>query len=469
MAAPAVITAPATQRAKPRLSFWQIWNMSFGFMGIQFGFALQNANTSRIFSNLGANADDIPILWVAAPLTGLLVQPIIGYMSDRTWSPRWGRRRPFFLVGAILASLVMLIMPNSPSLWIAGGMLWIMDASINVSMEPFRAFVGDKLPSEQHTSGFAMQSFFIGVGAVVASLLPSILTKLGVANSAPDGIVPNSVKFAYYLGAAAFFLCVVYTVLTSKEYPPEDLAAFEREKNSVTFWQGVKETYSGVMHMPRVMKQLASVQFFTWFGLFCMWIFTTLAVTKHLYHTTDAKSAAFNEGANFVGEAFAMYSGVSAIFSLLLPGVARKVGRKLTHMLCLVIGGLGLISVAFITQPWMFLVSMVGVGIAWTSILSVPYAMLAGSIPSHKMGHYMGVFNAFIVLPQVCASLGLPAIMKQFPALDPLNVVVLGGVLLIIGGLLTLRVSDNVDLQVPFDNEPISPGYDTLAQANPQV
>jgi maltose/moltooligosaccharide transporter len=469
MAAPAVITAPATQRAKPRLSFWQIWNMSFGFMGIQFGFALQNANTSRIFSNLGANADDIPILWVAAPLTGLLVQPIIGYMSDRTWSPRWGRRRPFFLVGAILASLVMLIMPNSPSLWIAGGMLWIMDASINVSMEPFRAFVGDKLPSEQHTSGFAMQSFFIGVGAVVASLLPSILTKFGVANSAPDGIVPNSVKFAYYLGAAAFFLCVVYTVLTSKEYPPEDLAVFEREKNSVTFWQGVKETYSGVMHMPRVMKQLASVQFFTWFGLFCMWIFTTLAVTKHLYHTTDAKSAAFNEGANFVGEAFAMYSGVSAIFSLLLPAVARKVGRKLTHMLCLVIGGLGLISVAFITEPWMFLVSMVGVGIAWTSILSVPYAMLAGSIPSHKMGHYMGVFNAFIVLPQVCASLGLPAIMKQFPALDPLNVVVLGGVLLIIGGLLTLRVSDNADIHVLFENEPVSPGYDTLAQPNPQV
>jgi maltose/moltooligosaccharide transporter len=469
MAASAVINAPATQRAKPRLSFWQIWNMSFGFMGIQFGFALQNANTSRIFSNLGANADDIPILWVAAPLTGLLVQPIIGYMSDRTWSPRWGRRRPFFLVGAILASLAMLIMPNSPSLWIAGGMLWIMDASINVSMEPFRAFVGDKLPSEQHTSGFAMQSFFIGVGAVVASLLPSILTKLGVANSAPDGTVPNSVKFAYYIGAAAFLLCVVYTVLTSKEYPPEDLAAFEREKNSVTFWQGVKETYSGVMHMPRVMKQLASVQFFTWFGLFCMWIFTTLAVTKHLYHTTDAKSAAFNEGANFVGEAFAMYSGVSAIFSLLLPGIARKVGRKLTHMLCLVVGGLGLISVAFITQPWMFLVSMVGVGIAWTSILSVPYAMLAGSIPSHKMGHYMGVFNAFIVLPQVCASLGLPAVMKQFPALDPLNVVVLGGILLIIGGLLTLRVSDNADIHVPFDSEPVSPGYDTLAQPNPQV
>jgi len=469
MAISVAATASST-RKKPRLSFWQIWNMSFGFMGIQFGFALQNANTSRIFSNLGANADDIPILWVAAPLTGLLVQPIIGYMSDRTWSPRWGRRRPFFLVGAILASLAMLIMPNSPTLWIAGGMLWIMDASINISMEPFRAFVGDKLPGEQHTSGFAMQSFFIGIGAVVASLLPTILTNFGVANEAPDGIVPNSVKYAYYLGAAAFLLCVLYTVFTTTEYPPEDLEAFEREKKSVTFGQGVKETFSGVLHMPKVMKQLASVQFFTWFGLFCMWIFTTLAVTKHLYGTTDSKSAAFNEGANFVGEAFAVYNGVSAVFSLMLPWIARKVSRKLTHMLCLTAGGLGLVSIAFITEPWMLLISMVGVGVAWTSILSVPYAMLAGSIPSHKMGHYMGVFNAFIVLPQVCASLGLPAIMQQFPGLDPLNVVVLGGVLMIIGGLLTLRVADDEKIRLPLVPEPpVTPAYDPGTTPNPRV
>ena len=456
-----VAAAPSSTRTKPRLSFWQIWNMSFGFMGIQFGFALQNANTSRIFSNLGANPDDIPILWVAAPLTGLLVQPIIGYMSDRTWSPRWGRRRPFFLVGAILASIAMLIMPNSPTLWIAGGMLWIMDASINISMEPFRAFVGDKLPNEQYTSGFAMQSFFIGVGAVVASLLPTLLTKFGVANEAAAGIVPNSVKYAYYLGAAAFFLCVLYTVFTSTEYLPEDMEAFEREKSSVTFMQGVQETFSGALHMPKVMKQLAVVQFFTWFGLFCMWIFTTLAVTKHLYGTTDSKSAAFNEGANFVGEAFAMYSGISAVFSLMLPWVARKLSRKLTHMVCLTAGGLGLMSVAFITEPWMLLVSMIGVGIAWTSILSVPYAMLAGSIPANKMGHFMGVFNAFIVLPQVCASLGLPAIMKQFPSLDPLNVVVLGGVLMVIAGLFTLRVDDNEKVALPLaPDQPINPSYD---------
>ena len=467
-----IAAAPATTstRQKPRLSFWQIWNMSFGFMGIQFGFALQNANTSRIFSNLGANADDIPILWVAAPLTGLIVQPIIGYLSDRTWSPRWGRRRPFFLIGAVLASLAMLIMPNSPTLWIAGGMLWIMDASINVSMEPFRAFVGDKLPAEQHTTGFATQSFFIGIGAVVASLLPTILTKLGVANEAAAGIVPNSVKYAYYLGAAAFLLCVLYTVFSSTEYPPEDLEAFEREKNRVTLWEGIRETFTGVLHMPKVMKQLASVQFFTWFGLFCMWIFTTLAVTKHLYHTTDPKSAAFNEGANFVGVAFAVYSGVSAAFSLVLPIVARKFSRKLTHMLCLTAGGVGLLSIAFITEPWMLYLSMIGVGIAWTSILSVPYAMLAGVIPANKMGHYMGVFNAFIVLPQVCASLGLPFIMKQFPSLDPLNVVVLGGVLMIIGGLLTLRVSDDEKIHLYAEGEQgLAPAYETPATPNPAV
>ena len=463
-----VAAAPAnTNRKKPRLSFWQIWNMSFGFMGIQFGFALQNANTSRIFSNLGANADDIPILWVAAPLTGLIVQPIIGYLSDRTWSPRWGRRRPFFLVGAILASIAMLIMPNSPTLWIAGGMLWIMDASINISMEPFRAFVGDKLPAEQHTTGFATQSFFIGIGAVVASLLPTILTHFGVANEAAAGIVPNSVKYAYYMGAAAFFLCVVYTVLTTEEYPPEDLEAFEREKKSVTLMQGVKETFTGVLHMPKVMKQLAAVQFFTWFGLFCMWIFTTLAVAKHLFHTTDTASKAFNEAGNFVGNAFAVYSGVSAGFSLLLPLLARKFSRKYTHMLCLMAGGVGLFSIAFITEPWMLYLSMIGVGVAWTSILSVPYAMLAGVIPANKMGHYMGVFNAFIVLPQVCASLGLPFIMKQVPSLDPLNVVVLGGVLMVIGGLLTLRVSDDEKIHLPLEGEQaLAPAYESPATPN---
>lgn len=426
---------------KPKLSFWQIWNMSFGFMGIQFGFALQNANTSRIFSTLGANPDEIPILWVAAPLTGLLVQPIIGYLSDRTWHPTWGRRRPFFAIGAVLATLALIIMPNSSALWIAGGMLWIMDASINVSMEPFRAFVGDMLPEEQRTSGFAMQSFFIGIGAVVASLLPTILTSFGVENTAPEGQVPDSVKWSYYLGAIAFFGCVMWTVLRTTEYPPDDMEAFLKEKQEGTFMDGFKETFTGIFGMPKLMKQLAVVQFFTWFALFCMWIYTTAAVTKGLYNTTDTTSAAYNEGANWVGVCFAVYSGVSAIFALFLPAMANKFGRKITHLLCLVAGGLGLISISFVSSPEMLLLSMVGVGIAWTSILSIPYAMLSGSLPANKMGYYMGVFNFFIVIPQVCASLGLSKIMNAL-GFEPAQIVVMGGILLIIGGLLTLRVDD---------------------------
>lgn len=432
---------------KPKLSFWQIWNMSFGFMGIQFGFALQNANTSRIFSTLGANPDEIPILWVAAPLTGLLVQPIIGYLSDRTWHPTWGRRRPFFAIGAVLATLALIIMPNSSALWIAGGMLWIMDASINVSMEPFRAFVGDMLPDEQRTSGFAMQSFFIGIGAVVASMLPSILTSFGVENTAPEGQIPDSVKWSYYLGAFAFFVCVMWTVFRTTEYPPDDMEAFKREKAEGTILDGFKESFTGIFNMPKVMRQLAVVQFFTWFALFCMWIYTNAAVTKSLYNTTDTSSAAYNEGSNWVGVCFAVYSGVSALFSLILPGMAKRFGRKITHLICLIAGGLGLISVSFISTPEMLLLSMIGVGIAWTSILSIPYAMLSGSLPANKMGYYMGVFNFFIVIPQVCASLGLSKLMNAL-GLEPIQIVVLGGILLMIGGLLTLRVDDKEEIML---------------------
>lgn len=430
---------------KIKLSFWQIWNMSFGFMGIQFGFALQNANTSRIFQTLGANPDEIPILWVAAPLTGLLVQPIIGYLSDRTWHPTWGRRRPFFAIGAVLATLALIIMPNSPALWIAGGMLWVMDASINISMEPFRAFVGDMLPDEQRTSGFAMQSFFIGIGAVVASLLPSILTYFGLENTSVGGTIPATVKWSYYLGAIAFLGCVMWTVFNTKEYPPEDMAAFQKEKEEGTFLKGFQETFTGIFQMPKVMKQLAVVQFFTWFALFCMWIYTNSAVTKSMYGTTDTTSAAYNEGANWVGVCFAVYNGISALFSLFLPELAKRFGRKLTHLICLVAGGLGLISISYINSPEMLLVSMVGVGIAWTSILSIPYAMLSGSLPANKMGYYMGVFNFFIVIPQVIASLGLSKIMNSL-GWEPINIVVLGGVLMIIGGILTLRVDDKEEI-----------------------
>ncbi|WP_369804032.1 MFS transporter [Siphonobacter sp. SORGH_AS_0500] len=371
---------------RPRLSFWQIWNMSFGFMGIQFGLGLQNANTSRIFSTLGANADEIPILWIAAPITGMLVQPVIGYLSDRTWHTTWGRRRPFFFLGSVLASLALILMPNSSELWMAGTVLWLMDASINISMEPFRAFVGDLLPSEQRTAGFAMQSFFIGVGAVIASALPAILSAFGVSNTADVGKIPDAVRWSYYIGAAVFFVCVLYTVLTSREYPPEDLEAFRREHARVRLSDVFREAYSGLFQMPKVMKQLAAVQFFTWFGLFCMWIFMTNAVTQHLYGTTDTQSKLYNEGADFVGIAMAMYNGVAALFALFLPYMASKLGRKVTHLLCLSAGGLGLISIYFIEDPNLVLLSMTGVGIAWTSILSIPYAMLAGSLPAIGWG-----------------------------------------------------------------------------------
>ena len=428
-------------QAKPRLSFWQIWNMNFGFLGIQFGFALQNANVSRIFETLGGT--EIALYWLAAPATGLLVQPIIGYLSDRTWSPTFGRRKPYFMIGAILASISLLIMPNSSMLWMAVGMLWIMDSSINVSMEPFRALVGDLLPSSQRTAGFAFQTFFIGIGAVVASALPWILNNwFGVANTAPAGEIPPSVKWAFYCGGLVFFLAVLWTVLKTKEYPPEDLAAFEAEKTQTTFLTGVKETFFGIFQMPKTMLQLAAVQFFTWFALYAMWIFTTPALTSHVYGTSDTTSKLYNEGADWVGICFAVYNGVSAIFALLLPRIAKATSRRMTHLICLVIGGLGLISIYFIQDPKMLLVSMVGVGIAWASILSMPYAILAGSLPANKMGYYMGVFNFFIVIPQLIAGGVLDSINKHFFNGESIYTLVLAGCSLVLAGFLTLVVRD---------------------------
>lgn len=499
---------------KRQLSFWEIWNMSFGFLGIQIGFALQNANVSRIFQTLGAKVEDIPILWVAAPLTGLIIQPIIGYFSDRTWT-KLGRRRPYFLVGAILASSALLVMPNSPYLWFAAGMLWIMDASINISMEPFRAFVGDNLPDEQRTTGFAMQSFFIGVGAYFASKLPVILTYFGVNNVAPEGMIPDSVKYSFYIGGFAFLTAVLWTVFTSKEYSPEELAAFEN-KNAETYtsdnhdeeWYqnngqkhlligvatlliglifsflvyhfdlkkdlyvlsmgliglgGLATTISGFMQknnhyrngfvtimndfqtMPKLMKQLAWVQFFSWFALFSMWIYTTGAVTEHIYKTTDTTSVAYNTGANQVGSMFANYNLVAALVAFLLPVIARQTSRKFTHFLALVMGGLGLISIFFIKNPTTFNLEwlpMIGVGIAWASILSIPYAMLSGSLPSAKMGYFMGVFNFFIVIPQLVAASILGFLVSRFFANQPIYALLIGGFSMILAGLLSLKVDD---------------------------
>ena len=502
-------------KQKPTLSFWQIWNMSFGFLGIQFGFALQNSNVSRIFETLGASVDDIPILWVAAPLTGLIVQPIVGYLSDRTWN-FLGRRRPYFLGGAVMASFCLFIMPNSPTLWVAAGMLWIMDASINVSMEPFRAFVGDNLPSHQRTSGFAMQSFFIGTGAVVASSLPYIFTNwFGVSNQAPEGVIPESVKLSFYIGGIIYLIAVIWTVVRSKEYTPEELASFsELDEASVVanssstglvrhhtsfltggilagfgilltiFFIGLnapRELYLfsigsivcgmlflivGLMKkynlshsgfvtimddlhlMPPAMKQLAVVQFFSWFGLFAMWIYTTSAVTSHIYHSSDTTSKVYNDGADWVSLCMGIYNGVAALVAFGLPVLASKTSRRVAHMICLILGGLGLISIYFITNPQLIIISMIGVGIAWASILSVPYAMLAGSLPHHKMGYYMGVFNFFIVIPQIVAAALLGFFVKSFFGGASIYVIVLGGAAMILAGIMCLRVTDVDDYVV---------------------
>jgi len=431
---------------KPRLSFWQIWNMSFGFMGIQFGFGLQNANVSRIFETLGASIDQIPILWIAAPLTGLLIQPIIGYFSDRTWNGL-GRRRPYFLAGAVLSSLALLVMPNSPYLWIAAGMLWILDASINISMEPFRALVADNLPSEQRTTGFAVQTFFIGVGSVVASAMPYMLTNwFGIDNTAAAGQIPPSVKISFYAGGAVFFLAVLWTVLKTREYSPQQLQAFEEAEAGQQPVEeekpGLAQMIADVKGMPNTMRQLALVQFFSWFSLFAMWIYTTNAVTHHIYGTSDTTSALYNQGADWVGLCFAAYNGISALAAFLLPWLALRTSRKFVHGLCLTIGGISLAGMSQVSDPSMLMVNMVGIGIAWASILCMPYAILAGALPSKKMGFYMGVFNFFIVLPQILAAGVLGFVTKHFFAGDAMMAIVVGGATMVLAGLLVLRVND---------------------------
>ncbi len=427
-----------------RLTFWQIWNMSFGFLGIQFGFALQNANVSRIFQTLGADAGALPLYWLAAPVTGLIVQPIIGYLSDRTWHPYWGRRRPFFFGGAILATLALFLMPNSSALWMAVGVLWLMDASINISMEPFRAFVGDKLPAEQRTQGFAMQTFFIGVGAVIASLLPYIFTNyLGISNEAPKGVIPDSVKYSFYIGGFAFLSAVMYTVFSTKEFPPEDYTKFEQEKlKTKGLLKGIKEIFAGFGKMPKTMVQLAVVQFFSWLALFSMWIYTTPAVAENVFGTTDAQSKEFQDAGDWVGVMFMVYNGVSAIAAFLLYQLAKTTGRKYVHLLCLLIGGISLISLFFMNNKNALLLPMAGVGVAWASILTMPYAILAGALPSNKMGYYMGVFNFFIVIPQIVAAGILGFIVSDLANGRSIMALVFGGCSMVAAGLLCLIVKE---------------------------
>jgi maltose/moltooligosaccharide transporter len=502
------------KKTKPSLTFWQIWNMSFGFLGIQFGFALQNANVSRIFETLGASVENIPILWIAAPVTGLIIQPIIGHMSDNTWN-RLGRRRPYFLTGAILASCALLFMPNSPVLWIAAGTLWIMDASINISMEPFRAFVGDMLPSEQRTTGFATQSFFIGTGAVIASVLPYVLTNwFHVANTAPAGQIPLSVKLSFYIGGVAFISAVLWTIIRTKEYSPEELKEYAAEENNVTnyddnevtygsgqfmkrglIWilagiaisagiyylklekelyilsvgigafgivqlisglfvstgkkdNGLTEVLSDLYNMPKTMGQLAIVQFFSWFALFSMWIYTTSAVTTHIYGTKDPTSELYNQGANWVGILFAVYNGFAAMVAFFLPLMAKYTNRKITHAISLVAGGLGLISIIIIHSPKLLIISMLGVGLAWASILAMPYAILTGSLPARKMGTYMGIFNFFIVIPQILAASILGFFVRDLFGGESIYALVTGGISMFIAAVLILFVND-VDYKKP--------------------
>ncbi len=554
---------------KPRLSFWQIWNMSFGFFGIQFGWGLQMANMSAIYQFLGAEESELPLLWLAAPLTGLIIQPIIGYYSDRTWN-RLGRRRPFFLIGAILASIALIFMPMSSTLWMAAGLLWVLDASVNVSMEPFRAFVGDMLPATQRKVGFTMQSILIGAGAVLASILPFVL-KNGFAVSGEatsDSAIPPAIKLAFFIGAGVFFASVLYTILTTREYPPEDIEKFNKMKAAGGgLGHAFKEIFQGIGSMPKAMKKLAPVQFFTWLGLFCMWIFFTPSVGKKIFNgtplgvhddavhqqikddpsslavalavtnlyekrkgvieaedrekpdtrsTTDtmltmfglkkpAPSAAekittdelsgffaaaahataapdkdkaenpliqtiagtwlahkndpaacateleghlksardYQTGTGWAGVCFAVYNLVAFIFAFLLLAIVRVASAKMIHLVCLLCGGAGLVSTMFVTDANMLLLSMSGLGIAWASILSMPYAMLSNSVPGNKMGFYMGLFNLFIVIPQIIASVGFGPIVKHFFNGDPMKAVTMGGISFLIAAACTLFVDND--------------------------
>lgn len=434
-----------------RLTFRQILNMSFGFFGIQFGFALQNANVSRIFQTLGAEIDNIGFLWIAAPITGLLVQPIIGYLSDRTWHPRWGRRRPFFFVGAVLSAFALFLMPQSTVLWMAATLLWVLDASINISMEPFRAFVGDKLPSSQRTTGFATQTFFIGLGAVIASLLPYIFTNVfHISNTAAPGVVGDSVKYSFYIGAIVFLSAVLWTVLTTDEFPPENIETWEQEKlKTKGIYHGIAEITKGIFTMPPTMLQLAIVQFFTWLAFFAMWIYTTSGIAQNTFGTTDTTSKVFQDAGDWVGVMFMVYNGVSAITAFMLPALAKRIGRKYTHMLCLIVGGFCLISMFFIKSQNLLLVPMIGVGLAWSSTLTLPYAILAGALPSNKMGFYMGVFNFFIVIPQIVAAAILGFFVKNFFNEQGIYALVIGGVSMVIAGLLNFIVKDNDAVATP--------------------
>jgi len=494
-----------TQTRRPTLGFAQLFNISFGFFGIQIGFALQNANMSRIFQSLGESLDDLAVLWIAAPLTGLLVQPIIGHYSDRTWG-RFGRRRPYFFAGAVLAALALVGMPNAPGLLAAAMLLWMLDASLNISMEPFRAFVGDMLDADQHTAGYAVQTAFIGAGAVIGSATPFVLDHLGIANAVAGGGIPDTVRYSFYIGAAALFASVLWTVLTTREYSPAELAGFAGSAAGQGATPGVppaspvggvmwiaaglavttlvwaasleKELYllggllaaygaarlvAGALYargrtdtlltnivgdfsgMPPIMKKLALTQFFTWSALFIMWIYTTPVVAQYVFGSADPASAAYNQAGNWVGILFAVYNGVAAVAALfVLRPLARRIGKVRTHALALGIGALGYASFFVIRDPWTLMVAEVAIGIAWASILAMPYAILASALPQAKLGIYMGLFNIFVVVPQLLVATVMGTIVRHLFPTEPIWTMAFAAGVMAIAALTMLRVAEPV-------------------------
>jgi len=425
---------------KPRLSFWQIWNMSFGFLGIQFGWGLQMANMSAIYTYLGAKPSQIALLWLAAPVTGVLIQPLIGQASDRTWS-RLGRRRPYILAGAILASIALILMPNSPTFWVAAGLLWVLDGTINASMQPFRAMVADNLPEEQNSQGFAIQSLFIGLGGTIASALPWMMTNwFGVRpDAAGAGHIPTSVTLSFYIGAAAFIGAVLWTVFSTKEIPPEEKELASIRSRKFDWSLGMGEIVRLMGHLPRRMWELGLVQFFTWIGMFCLWVYFAPSIAGHVFHAQEGTVEMEAAGA-WAGFSFAVYNAVCFLFSFFLLWVTKYTGPKLIHAVTLGIGAIGLLAIPIITDKYWLLVSMVGVGIAWASILSMPYAMLAPALPADKMGVMMGIFNLFIVFPQVIASTLLGEVIALFFGGNPLNAMYIGGVSFAIAAIATVLV-----------------------------
>lgn len=488
---------------KPRQDFWGLWNISFGFFGIQVAFALQNSNVSRIFQSLGSSIDDLAFLWMAGPVTGLLVQPLIGHYSDRTWG-RFGRRRPYFFAGALLAAMALFGMPHTHILLTAAVFLWILDASLNIAMEPFRAYVADMVAPSQRAAGYAFQTWFIGAGAVLGSLTPIILTKLGLPNTADVGTIPLSVRYSFYIGAAAIFLAVLWTVVRTKEYSPEEMTRFgdgETEHNQhdvlVTSPNGLwwllsgatitglvwhfalnKQMYvlggglivfglaqiinalrgaklgalsnilSDLSQMPEQMKRLAVAQFFSWIALFIMWIYTTPIVTQYVFGSTDTASQEYNDGADWVGVLFSVYNGVSALAAFLLPVMARKFGTTKTHMICLLIGALSYASILFIRDKYVMILPMIGIGLTWASILTMPYVILSSVLPQHKIGIYMGIFNFFIVIPQLLTAVIMGAVINAFFPNAPVWTMLIAACVMVLAALAMLRVTDTQTAQV---------------------